>query len=251
MTYEHFFYIFYSFIQGITEFIPISSTGHLNIIESIYHDAKKRDFLYETSAHFASLMALLFYLFRKNHFEYDNIKNNFFPITIATIPALILGFFVLILEMDVISLKLIGYTSIIGGLILYIADSEKIKKIQISDKKIIFLIAGMFQCLAFLPGFSRSGSCIIAFRLLGKTRKTSSIYSLYLGVPLITLSFLSNIKNFNVISFDFNLLIVFFITFITAYITIILFIKFINTMSFTPFVIYRIILGIVILNFFS
>jgi undecaprenyl-diphosphatase len=66
MTNENFFYIFYSIIQGITEFIPISSSGHLNIIELIFVNLEERNFLYETTAHFASLLALLLYLLKIN-----------------------------------------------------------------------------------------------------------------------------------------------------------------------------------------
>ena len=61
MTIDGIFYIFYGLIQGITEFIPISSSGHLNIIEILYKDIESRNYLYETSAHFASLLACLLY----------------------------------------------------------------------------------------------------------------------------------------------------------------------------------------------
>ncbi len=250
MTIENIFYIFYSLIQGITEFIPISSSGHLNLMEIIFNKASKRNFLYETSAHFSSLLALLLYLYRNKHFEYGNLKLHFLPIAIATIPALLIGALMLILEINIISLNVIGTTFILGGVMLYFADKKKFQLIVINNKYHRFIFAGLFQCLAFLPGFSRSGSCIIAFRLLGDERKISSIYSLYLGVPLILISFVSNIKNLDKINFDFNLLIILFTTFISAYITLSLFIKFINKISFTPFVIYRIIVGILILTIF-
>ena len=74
MTNENFFYIFYSVIQGITEFIPISSSGHLNIIELVFSNLEERNFLYETTAHFASLLALLLYLYKNKYFEFANIK---------------------------------------------------------------------------------------------------------------------------------------------------------------------------------
>ena len=92
MTNENFFYIFYSLVQGITEFIPISSSGHLNIIELIFVNLEERNFLYETTAHFASLLALLLYLLKNKYFEFSNIKINFFPIIFATVPAVLVGF---------------------------------------------------------------------------------------------------------------------------------------------------------------
>ncbi len=250
MTFENFFYIFYSLIQGITEFIPISSSGHLNLMELIGAKLEKRNFLYETSAHFASLLALLLYLFKNKHFDLSTIKNISYPVFFATIPALILGFIMIVLKIDIISLKIIAFSSIFGGVMLYISDLENYKKFNIKNITLKFFLAGLFQCLAFIPGFSRSGSCIIAFRLLGEKRKTSSIYSLYLGIPIIFLSFLSNIRNLDIIILDLNLVIIFFVTFITAYTTLVLFIKFIEKISFAPFVIYRILLGIIVLTIF-
>ena len=250
MTNENFFYIFYSIIQGITEFIPISSSGHLNIIELIFVNLEERNFLYETTAHFASLLALLLYLYKNKYFEFSNIKVNFFPIVFATIPAVLVGFIMIFLKVNIISLKIIGVTSIIGGLMLYFSDMTQFQRLEVKSRAIKFFLAGMFQCLAFIPGFSRSASCIIAFRLLGEERRVSSIYSLYLGIPIITISFLSNFKDLKNMVIDINFIIIFLATFISAYITLNLFINFINKISFTPFVIYRILLGLVILSIF-
>ncbi len=250
MTNENFFYIFYSLIQGITEFIPISSSGHLNIIELIYVNLEERNFLYETTAHFASLLALLSYLTKNKYFEFSNIKVNFFPIIFASLPAVLVGFTMVSLKINILSLKIIGFTSIFGGLMLYFSDMKQFQRLEVKSRVLKFFLAGIFQCLAFIPGFSRSASCIIAFRLLGEDRRVSSIFSLYLGIPIITISFLSNFKDLKNIIIDTNLIIIFLVTFISAYITLNLFINFINKISFTPFVIYRILLGLIILSIF-
>ena len=251
MTLDYLFYTIYSIIQGITEFIPISSSGHLNLLELLYSKGDSRNYLYETTAHFSSLLALIFYLYKQNHLEFNNIKLNFIPITIATIPAIVVGAFLILFEINFFSFQIIGYTSIIGGILLYLSDLKIFQVINISDKKIKFLLAGFFQCLAFLPGFSRSCSCIIAFRLMGENRKNSSVMSLYLGMPIVLISFLSNIRNIDVIQFDFNLLIIFIFTFIFAYLTLKLFITYINDIGFKPFVIYRLIFGLIILFLLS
>ena len=248
MTLDYLFYAFYSIIQGITEFIPISSSGHLNLLELLCNEGNSRNYLYETTAHFSSLLALLLYLYRQNHFEFNNIKLNFVPIALATIPAIVVGAYLKIFNISFFSFQIIGYTSIIGGVLLYLSDLKIFQVIKISNKKIKFLVAGFFQCLAFLPGFSRSGSCIIAFRLMGENRKNSSVMSLYLGMPIIVISFLSNIRSIDLIKFDFNLLIIFILTFIFAYLTLKLFINYINNIGFKPFVIYRLIFGLLILT---
>ena len=251
MTNSSIFYVFYGLIQGITEFIPISSSGHLNIFEIFFKNLESRNYLYETSAHFASLLALLLYLFANRHFSKSNIKAYWKILIYATIPAIILGFILKLYDLTYVNLKLIGYTSIAGAILLYVSDKAKKFKLKIKNKSTKFILAGLFQCLAFLPGFSRAGSCIIAFRIFGEDRKYSSIYSLYMGIPIICLSFFSNIKEFENFIVDKNLSLIFITTFFAAYFTISMFIKVINKIGFTPFVIYRVLLGVVLLMYLS
>ena len=251
MTFNSFFYVFYGLIQGITEFIPISSSGHLNILAIFFKSLESRNYLYETSAHFASLLALLLYLFSNKHFSKSNIKAYWKILIYATVPAILLGFIIKFYNISYISLELIGYTSIAGAILLYVSDKTKKFKLKIKNKSTKFILAGFFQCLAFLPGFSRAGSCIIAFRLFGEDRKYSSVYSLYMGMPIIILSFFSNIKEFDNFIVDKNLSLIFITTFFAAYFTISVFIKVINKIGFTPFVIYRILIGIALLAYIS
>ena len=251
MTDSSILYIFYGLMQGITEFIPISSSGHLNILEILFKSLESRNYLHETTAHFASLLALLLYLFANKHFSKSNIKAYWKILIYATVPAILIGFIIIFYDVNYISIELIGYTSITGAILLYISDKEKKFKLKIKNKRTKFILAGFFQCLAFLPGFSRAGSCIIAFRIFGEDRKFSSIYSLYMGIPIICLSFFSNIQEFENIIVDKNLSLIFITTFFTAYFTISVFIKVINKIGFTPFVIYRILLGLILLIYLS
>ena len=251
MTEKSIFYIIYSFIQGFTEFLPISSSGHLNILEILYNGSEIRNLYYETTAHIGSLLALCFYLCANGHFKLNNVKNYFFPIGVATIPAVIVGIALKFLGYSLINLKIIGFASILGAILLYFADSNHYFKINISNKFFKFLFAGMFQCLAFIPGFSRSGACITAFLLLGENRKSASILSLYLGIPIILISFFSNIIEIKDFYFDSNVVLIFFASFLFALITLIFFIKLINKISFKPFIIYRLFLGVFLILLIS
>ena len=249
MSNEGIFYFFYGLIQGITEFIPVSSSGHLNILEIIFKSIESRNYLHETSAHFATLLALLIYLFIHKHLSKPNIKANFKILVYSALPAVFLGIILKFYNLSFISLKLIGYTSIFGAILLFISDTTTKFKFEVKSKSTKFILAGFFQCLAFLPGFSRAGSCIIAFRLLGEDRRYSSIYSLYMGIPIIGLSFFSNIDDFENLIINKNIIIIFITAFFTAYISISIFINFIKKIGFTPFVIYRVLIGIILLAY--
>ena len=167
------------------------------------------------------------------------------------IPALAMGLIIKILNLNFLSLHMIAYTSIIGAVMLLLVIKFKKIRIKTRSLKLDFFIAGLFQCLAFLPGFSRSGSCITAFLLLDKKREQAIKNSLLMSFPIILISFLSNAKELNLISLDINLLIIFIITFISAYLTLLFFIKYINRIGFMPYVIYRILLGSILLIYFS
>jgi len=250
--YSHSFILLYSLIQGITEFIPVSSSGHLNIIESLYNDSQSRNLLYETTAHFSSLLALIIYLYRNNS---DSLKslfsNNYKLVIISVAPALVMGLIIKILNLNFLSLSMIACTSIIGGVMLLLVIKLKQIRIKTRSTKLDFFIAGLFQCLAFLPGFSRSGSCITAFLLLNQKKDQAIKNSLLMSFPVILISFISNAQDLNFISLDMNLLIIFIITFISSYLTLFLFIKYINQIGFMPYVIYRILLGLILLIYFS
>ena len=105
MTNNNIFYVFYGLLQGITEFIPVSSSGHLNILGVFFQSIESRNYLFETSAHFASLLALLLYLFANKHFSKSNIKAYWKILIYATIPAIILGFMLKFYNISYISLE--------------------------------------------------------------------------------------------------------------------------------------------------
>ena len=159
--------ILVSIIQGITEFIPVSSSAHVNLLSKIfgYQDI---ELVINVSAHFGSLIAVIFF-FRREVFEFTKNKSLFFKIIIASIPLGFVGFFLIKygLISNLRTLEVIGWTTIIFGLLLYVSDKCKIdQNIKNSFTIKSAIIIGLFQILALVPGVSRSGIIITGSRFL-------------------------------------------------------------------------------------
>ena len=164
-----------SAIQGISEFLPISSEAHLVLI-SEYYSFVNQNLLIDICLHLGSLIAIIFY-FRDDLFNFIKNKNFLIKIIIGTIPIIPVGyiFYQTGLIYQIRSLEVIGWTSLVFGIILYISDRTKIRKkidLDFTTKSAIFI--GLFQVLALIPGVSRSGITITSGRLLGFNRFDSS-----------------------------------------------------------------------------
>ena len=252
--------IILSLIQGITEFLPISSSAHLIIIPEFFLNINSsRGF--DVSLHFGSLLAVIYYL-KKDlikiisdtiYLKKDNegciiLKN----LIISTIPVIIVGFLVHISNFDIIrSLEVIGWTTLIFGILLGIADRnlKVIKYFQSLSLKDA-LVIGIAQTLAIIPGVSRSGIVITAGLYMGFSRYDASKYSLLLSIPvIIAATTLESINLFIEKGFFFNneMIMGIILSFCAALITIRLFMNWINKASLKIFVTYRVILGIIIL----
>ena len=252
--------IILSLIQGITEFLPISSSAHLIIIPEFFLNIdSSRGF--DVSLHFGSLLAVIYYLkkdlikiildtifLKKDNEGFIILKN----LIISTIPVMIVGFLVHINNFDIIrSLEVIGWTTLIFGILLGIADRNLkvikfFKNLNLKDA----LAIGIAQTLAIIPGTSRSGIVITAGLWMGFSRFDASKYSLLLSIPvIIAATTLESINLFIEKGFFFNneMIMGIILSFCVALITIRLFMKWINKASLKIFVAYRIILGILIL----
>ena len=252
--------IILSLIQGITEFLPISSSAHLIIIPEFFLNIdSSRGF--DVSLHFGSLLAVIYYLkkdlmkiisdsifFKINNEGFIILKN----LIISTIPIIIIGFLVHINNFDMIrSLEVIGWTTLIFGILLGIADRnlkviKYFKSLNLKDA----LVIGIAQTLAIIPGTSRSGIVITAGLYMGFSRFDASKYSLLLSIPvIIAATTLESINLFIEKGFFFNneMIMGIILSFCVALITITLFMKWINKASLKIFVAYRIMLGILIL----
>ena len=253
------FLIILSIIQGITEFLPISSSAHL-ILFPFFNENPYQGRSFDVCLHFGCLLAVLFYLkkdlifYMKNLFHNKNKSLSIMFIKlmfIGTIPVIVFGAFITLIKLDFgNAIILIGWTNLLFGILLGLSDFKKITKKEINLKD-AFLI-GVFQALAIIPGVSRSGAVITAGRFLGYSRFNSSKFSLFLSIPvIISATTFEVVKLYTNDEFIFSetYLIGIISTFIVALTTIKLFMNYIERISLKIFVIYRVFLGLVILLF--
>jgi len=241
-----------SIIQGITEFSPVSSSAHIYLLSNIFN-YEKIELSINVSAHFGSLVAVLFY-FNKEIYNFSKNKNLFYKVIIASTPIFIIGY--ILIELKIISnlrtLEIMGWTTIIFGILLYISDKFKIKlrmKNNFTFKNAI--IIGFYQTLALIPGVSRSGIIITGARFLKFNRIDAAKISFLLSVP--TLGAWSLYGFFDLIKQNDQILtmssiITAFLSFIFSYITIKYFLIYLKKFNLNLFVIYRLIMGIILLS---
>ena len=240
-----------SAIQGISEFLPVSSAAHL-ILVSKYYNFMSQSILIDICLHLWSLIAIIFY-FRNDLFNFIRNKNFLIKIIVGTIPIIPVGYIVyqtgLIDQLR--SLEVIGWMSLIFGIVLYVSDKSEItKKIDKEFTNKSAIIIGLFQILSLIPGVSRSGITITSGRLLGFNRFDSAKISFFLSIPTLAAASLLGIYNIykeESTELNFLAIIAVIFSFIFSYITIALFFKFIKKFSLNIFIIYRIVLSLFIL----
>ena len=238
-------------IQGISEFLPVSSTAHL-VLFSQYYEFNNQNLLIDISLHLGSLIAIIFY-FRKDLFNFVQNKSFLIKIVLGTIPIIPVGY--ILYQTGLIhhlrSLEVIGWMSLIFGILLYISDKFKItKKIDTEFTNSSAIIIGLFQVLALIPGVSRSGITITSGRLLGFSRFDSAKISFFLSIPTLSAASLLGIYNIykeGSTELNFLAIIAVIFSFIFSYFTISIFLNFIKKFSLNIFIIYRILLSLFIL----
>jgi undecaprenyl-diphosphatase len=175
--------IFLAIVQGLTEFLPLSSSGHLVILQKLFNFSEPPVF-FDILVHVGTLIAILFY-FRKSLVKMT--KETLWLIIIGTIPAVIVGLFLQnYLNLIFNSLKLVGFTLLLTSLLLF--STKKIEKKQRQFKQLKWvdaLFVGLLQALAILPGLSRSGSTIVAGLWRQFDQKTAFQFSFFLAIPAI------------------------------------------------------------------
>lgn len=259
--------IILSLIQGITEFLPVSSSAHL-ILLPLLTEWQDQGLAIDVAAHLGSLFAVIVY-FKKdisrilfagvNSIIRQDISQPesklFYYLVIASLPVLILGF----LLRDIVSTYLrdplvIAAASIVFGLLLWYADimGQRIRKIEsINIRDAIFI--GFAQALALIPGTSRSGITMTAALLLGLDRKSAARFSFLMAVPIILAA--GGYETLKLMQMDVivdiqNFFITAFLSAISALLSIHLFLTFLDKIGMLPFVIYRVVLGLILIYLF-
>tara|TARA_B100001057_G_scaffold270071_1_gene270263 strand:- start:8405 stop:9172 length:768 start_codon:yes stop_codon:yes gene_type:complete len=239
-----------SAVQGISEFLPISSSAHLVLISNFYSFSSS-SLLVDISLHSGSLFAIIFY-FRKELFNLRNNIKLLNLLVIGSIPLIVFGYLLHASELiyQLRNLKIIAFTTLFFGVILYFSDQRKIEKniaTNLNIKSILFI--GFFQILALIPGVSRAGITITAARFLKFNRVDASKISFILSIPALGgasfLGFKEALKQSIEINYILFIAIIF--SFLFSYGTIKFFLNYIDRFSLNIFVIYRVVIGIILL----
>ncbi|HEY4877446.1 MAG TPA: undecaprenyl-diphosphate phosphatase [Puia sp.] len=250
--------IILAIVEGLTEFLPISSTGHL-IITSSFMGIEKDEFtkLFEVAVQLGAILAVVV-LYRKKFFDFSRLKF-YVKLIIGVIPAVILGLlFSKKIDTLLESPTTVAVSLLAGGIILLFVDRIFINPVVDRESKINIhrsFIIGIWQCLAMIPGVSRSGASIIGGMQQKLTRKVAAEFSFFLAVPTMFAAtgyklfksfkehpaILQNHSNIQALIIG-NI-----IAFIVAMIAIKFFIGFLQKHGFKLFGYYRILAGIVLL----
>jgi len=243
-------------IEGITEFLPISSTGHLIIASDLMGiEANDMTNAFKIIIQFAAILAVV--LSYSDKFTLQKIKL-WQKITLAFLPIGIVGFIFASTIKELFLPQLVAYAFIVGGIIFLIVEKyykneeHLIDDVEKVSYKQAFYI-GLAQILSLIPGASRAGATIIGAMLVGLNRKVSAEFSFLLALPvMVATTGYDLLKHYDeFVGANFLVLAVGFITsFVVAYLTMKLFIKFLERFTFVAFGIYRIVLGVVLLAFF-
>ncbi len=241
-------------IEGFTEFLPISSTGHLIVAsEFLGIDQNSVTKAYEVIIQFAAILAVILNYPSKFTFKHFDLWTKIF---IAFLPIATIGFLFSSQVKAMFSLEIVATMFIIGGIVFLIVEKfyDESKHITADVEDVTYkqsLYIGLSQIFALIPGTSRAGSSIIGAMLVGLNRKASAEFSFLLAFPVMCATTgYDLLKHHNELFSDANLAnlaIGFVVSFLVAFIAIKLFLKFLENFTFVAFGIYRILFGIILL----
>ncbi len=240
-------------VEGITEFLPISSTAHMIIVSTLLGlKQTMQNVAFEVIIQLGATLAIVWIYLDKINFKEINLWKK---VTLAFFPLAVTGFLLRYQIKELFTVQTAAWMFIVGGIVFFIV--EKIyseEKVKVSDVEKVSLkqalIIGFFQVFALVPGTSRSGATIVGGMLSGLSRKTAADFSFLLAIPTMFAAsgyeFVKNISSFK----DQNLIILsvgFIVSFLASYIAVKLFLKYVQKYTLNAFGIYRIIVGVILL----
>jgi len=250
-------------VEGLTEFLPISSTGHMILVMPWIGISEHDPFwngVFNFFIQIGAILAVVIYFWRRlwrltfhpaGKAWHGHIL---FKLFVALVPAGVLGFlFDDFMKQKLMNPRVVASALVAGGIAIMVIE-RMIRHPKVTDAGAITLqtalLIGLIQCLAMIPGTSRSGATIMGALLLGLTAAAAAEFSFFLAIPtLLGAGLLSLVKGLQDIQPGQGLPLVvgFVVAFIVAWIVVAAFMRFIQTHKFTSFAIYRIILGGIIL----
>jgi undecaprenyl-diphosphatase len=252
-------------VEGITEFLPVSSTGHLILVNHFIAFDEQFTKMFDIVIQFGAVLSVVVF-FRKRLFAFVRVGGSYLQsptadlwkkAIVGVLPALVIGAILgKRIQESLFNPTIVAFALVIGGFVLILLEKRKhqetIVSISLLDYKTV-LVIGLIQCLAMIPGTSRSAATIIGALLMGCSRLVAAEFSFFLAIPtLFAASGYSLLQTgFTMSSEELVLLAVgFVVSFIVALLVIAAFMKYISRRDFKSFGYYRIILGGVILVFF-
>jgi undecaprenyl-diphosphatase len=250
-------------VEGFTEFLPISSTGHLILVNQFITFDKNFTLLFDIVIQLGAILAVVIFFwkrlwpFTKDAEENRRIWTIWFKTLVGVLPAIILGaLFASKIEEKLFNPWTVAIALLIGGIIILIVEklnhNPKITSIKDLSFKTAFFI-GLIQCLSMIPGTSRSGATIIGAIILGTSRVVATEFSFFLAIPtMIAATGYSLLKYHSLLNTSqlYALMVGFIISFLVALAVIKFFINYVQKHNFKIFGYYRIILGIIIIAYF-
>lgn len=248
-------------VQGITEFLPISSSAHLILVPVVF-GWPDQGLALDVAVHFGTLLAVMLYFWRDVYAlavgcfsilsgRRDGDAKLVLLLVISTIPVVVVGMLIDGHLEDIRDLKVIGWTTFLFAIVLYLADrfgstARGIGNLRVPDAVMI----GLAQAMALVPGISRSGVTMTAGRALGMSRPEAARFALLMSIPTLIAAgvfegYVVHQQQDAVLAG--NILMAVVLSFITAFVTIVLMMAWLRRATFAPFIIYRIILGVILL----
>ena len=244
--------IILSAIQGVSEFLPVSSSAHLILVSSLY-EFKSNSLLIDVSLHLGSLLAIIFF-FKDELFDIKNNKRLLSLIFFGSIPLMIVGYILyntgLIHHLR--NITVIAWTTLIFAIVLFVSDRSRIdKKISTNLNFRFILIIGIFQILSLIPGVSRAGITITAARILKFNRVDSSKISFFLSIPALAGASILGLKEVadQTMNLNYLVLIAIIFSFIFSFLIVKFFLIYINKFSMNVFVVYRIVIALILFSY--